>query len=475
MTEKTKRDKPYVSMRKIATYRKNLRDTEKGKAAGTVYTLVAFEHDNGITFSCRYGSRSCGFSPDNLGNLEFSDHFLYKLSMRVNKKGEKRFYFYKVNKTGEATVFYRRPPVYTTNPNQMRAKVSLICSMVKFRNKSGSIPKAQLQRMLVFIRAFLRKKGVSFKGLSNDPFSLMYQLCYPGSSNFDQDTLKNLGCSKFLLNDPVKDVLKTKGKMSRRLLYGAVKAHPNAAHTTLTIARYLRIHRSLDHSQSFLKELSNRKEYFRDAVFFNDTTPCLSKLKVKQLRVFDRLSVGDFIVAMRDFNMVADTFRMLDQVGGVEGLNANQIQYRSLGELHDRLSELTNSNKHSRFSHFSFKEDGEPMKLCALLEEKMQGKYKVTYAKDTEQLREQAKMMHNCSFSYHSLIDSGSYAIFCINDEFMFGVNLQVKGKVHLHQAVTYCNGRIDREILKEINNEIDLALGDRPYLRDYAHGGGWG
>lgn len=456
--ESTEKKKPYVAMRKIANYRGGLRDTEKGKAARNIYTLFAFEKENGIAFSCRHGSKG-------VDGMDFRSFFGFTLSLRENKKGEKKFYFYKIYDGG----------VRLTSPNRMRSHMEITFSSRK--KKGCGIPKAQTRRLLSVVRNFLKKHNVPYKGLSSDPFSLMYQLCYPGSRSFDPETLPQLGCSRYLLNDPVTQVLRTKGKLSRKLLYGAIKAHPAAAHTTLTVARHLRINRSLDHAQQFLKDLCHLKDSYGER-FFDPPTfwsrYSLTKLKSREWKVFDRLEVGEFIQAMRLNGMVRDVFTMLDQVGGMEGFNTDQLQYRTLRELHDQLSDLTNRKIISDFSDFPFEGDGYPMKLCALLKEKMQGKYRVTYAKDTDQLRNQARKMHNCSFSYYPRIQSGQYAIFCVNDEFMFGVHIFEKGdRIELDQAVTFCNRSIDKDTLGEILEEIDKALGYRQFIRRQVLG--WG
>jgi hypothetical protein len=458
LVKETEKKKPYISMRKIASYRKNLVKTEKGRSANAVFSVVAFEHEGKVSFICGHGCRQ---SPTDHKFL-FSNHFTYTLSLKTNKDGQKRFTFYKVNKDARTGA----NKVITVSPNRLRDKIEQVFVDTRPKNKRDGLPKVQLQRLLSVVRAFLRRNGISYKGLSKDPFCLMYQLCYPGSANFHDQTVRNLGCSRHLRNDPLKEVLRTKGKLSRRLLYGAIMNHPRASNKILILARYIRIHKSLDHAQQFLKAVSECKRYLSDDPFM---VYKINSLKVGQMKVFDKLEVTEFVEVVRDSLTVSDTFRMIEQLGGNNGFNHEQIQYKTLRELHDQLSQMVpgiGRRGHTiAFKHYDFDATKPSMEFCSLLSERM-SKYKVEYAKNTLELEEQAKKMHNCSFFYHSSIASGGYAIFCIDDKYMFGVNLtRAKGGsifggiVELDQAVTFCNRKIEEHELREMNQEIERVL----------------
>jgi hypothetical protein len=352
------------------------------------------------------------------------------------------------------------------SPNQLRDKIEQVFVDTRPKNKRSGLPKVQLQRLLSVVRSFLRRNGISYKGLSKDPFCLMYQLCYPGSANFEEQTLLFLGCSRHLRNDPIKEVLRTKGKLSRKLLYEAIKNHPRASNKILILARYIRIHKSLDHAQKFLKAVSECKRYLSDDPFMLYKVP---NLKVSQMKVFDKLEPTEFVEIAKDPLTVSDTFIMIEQLGGNNGFNHEQIQYKTLRELHDQLSQMVpgrGRRGHTlAFKHYDFDATMPPMEFCSLLSERM-SKYKVEYAKNTSELEEQAKKMHNCSFFYHSSIASGGYAIFCIDDKYMFGVTLTrakggsiVGGVAKLDQAVTFCNRKIEEHELDEMNQEIEKVL----------------
>lgn len=442
------KEKSYISLQKIATYRRNLQKTEKGRAASSVAVLFAFEMHNGIMFSCRIGNKYAS-------GMSFDDWFLYKLSMKINKNGEKRFVFYKINTNG--IVGNNRSRVLTTSPNKMRAKIESIS--IKPVNSKQTIPAAQTRRMLVFIRAFLRKHGVSIKGLSSDPFSLMFQLCYPGSACFDESTLRYVSTSRYLLRDPVKSVLKTNGKFSRKLIYQVIKAYPLSINPILSMARYLRTRKSLSHAQHFLREvLDTRYGTFSDDSFCEHR---LIYARSSKMRIFDRLGISQLVIAVQHPQTISDIFMMIEQLNGDNGFGFDEIEYTTLSQLHDTLSRLApRSRKRGKaFKHYMFDVDSDPMRLCALLCERMGDTgYDISYAKGTEELRKQADMMHNCSFFYHDRISSGRYAIFCVNKKYMFGVSL-AGIVVKLDQAVTYCNGAIDKDTIIDINSKIEEAI----------------
>lgn len=467
---KSTKEKPYISMRKIASFRRQKVSPQKDKRiTNSVFTIIAFEHGDGIAFSCRFGQRRVYNDKAGVLNpFDFDSLFHFKLSIKTRKNGEKRFIFYKVNLGSD------QGRVKTVSPNHFRCKFEELCKNHHPKNKTAynGIPKAQTQRLLSFIRAFLRRHKVSYKWLSDDPFSLMYQLCYPGSTNFDSETLKKLECSKFLLGDPVKKVLGTNGKHSRKLVMEYIKKHPFGINSALSYARYIRITRSLDHAQQFISMISGYGGPIDQSLNGRRVfTP--SRFKASQWEVFNKMSLRWIAYAVILPDTVNDTFSMLEQLKANSDFDLSQVQYRSIEELHNRLARLrprTGNSMVGAFEHYTFDPDSHPMKFCEELKKRMSdSKFTVTYAKNTMELNEQAKAMHNCSFFYHGDINRGVYAILCINQKYMFGVRMMGLKYTELDQAVTFHNGTIERDTYNEINREIKSALEDYvPYRHEH-------
>ena len=498
MTEATapKQPKNCISYKKIATFRSGMKPTENGgKMSNVSHTLFAFEKEDGISFVCR--SRSMEHQQGRV----FVDTFRYKLKMRTLKSGEKRFVFYSIRPNDR--ILGQGKAVATANPNDMRSKLILFVIASEKRKKQSSllyrdgvytptvlIPDlyaAQQQRMLVFIRGFLRKHGIKFSHLSDNPCSLILQLCYPGTVGFDEGTLRKTSTGEFLLGDPVKLVLRTKGKKSRRLLYEAIKKHPAAANTILRLARYLRINRSLDKAQEFLSLIANERRERVDPRHFQDA---IYKLKAKELSFLAPLSEQEIAasVAATNHTYVSDVLRMLGRVQAnplqpnrQNGFDVTTMRYRTLRELHDQLVQMLPGQRRGRgggayrFEHYEFDTDSAPIRFCALLSERFSSdEYKVVYPKSTEELRDFGEKMHNCSFAYCSEIKDGGFAIFCLASaetgklEYMFGYAIRgafVKGKYAsgtvfvFSQAVGMCNSRIDPLKLGELQHRIAEAI----------------
>lgn len=472
--------KNYLSCVKIASFRKGCKPTEKGRQSSSGITVFAFEHEDGITFSCRYRAS------DHAG-LHFSDHFKYKFKIRKLKSGQTRFIFYNLIVGGH------QGGVKTASPNHMRSKMNRLCMDNERARKnprtelvSYGIYKAQEKRLGAFLRAFLKKHKMSTKGLSRDPFSLMVQLCYPGTIGFDETTLKLISTGTFLLENPLKPVLKTNGKASKRLLYGAISRFPRGAQTLLRTAKYLRINRSLDEAQDFLKLLVNQPavDGSREQIYYSVDDGdyfeySIKKITAKQMKVFDRLSIGSIQQAIGTHHgrsMTNDTFEMIEHLNGNDGFNVSEIQYRTLRELHDALVALTpKGKKKNNFVDYEFDQNKDPMKFCKALAENFSDEdYTVCYPAGTEELRGYASAMHNCAFYYHDRIKKGDYAIFCFKGqrlEFMFGVTFHTKRVlrddntwvalqlVKVDQAVAHCNGKIEREIEDRLNLKIEQAV----------------
>lgn len=462
--------KNYLNHEKIASFRKNFKTTENGgrqSLSGT--SLHAFEHKNGITFSCRY------MGTDWSGAEGFSDQFKYKLQLRTTKLGEQRFIFY--------NLLNRQVGVRTASPNYMRSKLRTLCDGQERARKKPRVEefprglyKAQEKRMLAFLKGFLRRHGISFQGLSNDPFSLMVQLCYPGTRSFDEETLQEISTGEFVLEDPLRLILRTKGKKSRRLLYSAIKKHPAGTQTVLKMARYLRINRSLDEAQKFLEKITSLstktdagKRFINDSESFEYR---VRNLSAKQMKVFDPLDTEAAVNAICGADserIVSDTFRMIDQLNAGEGFDLTRIRYRNIIDLHDALAALRprNSNNFKRFEHYEFGEGHPSMKFCSVLKENFKDdEYEICYPTGTDELQTYAQIMHNCAFYYHEEIQRKGYAIFCLKRqrmEYMFGVRLQ-KSKNQaviaiLDQAVGPCNRRIDVDLKRRLNLCVEQAV----------------
>lgn len=465
--------KNYLSCAKIASFRKGCKPTGKGRRSTGGFTLFAFEHEDGITFSCRYRNI------DAFGTT-FADCFKYKLKLRKSKSGEIRFVFYNLLIGGH------QGGVRTASPNYMRSKMTRICLDQERARKSPRMElvtrglyAAQERRLLVFLRVFLKKHEVSTKGLSKDPFSLMMQLCYPGASGFDEEVLRKLSVGSLLLDDPLKLTLRTKGKASKRLLLGAIKQFPGGSQTILKIAKYLRVNRSLDEAQKFLEMLSragNGARSVNDECYYEYS---IKKLTAKQMKILDPLSIESICAAIESHEariIFNDTFRIISERGGDDGFNVAGIRYRTLRELHDAIAVLQPGRRaKSKFNHYKFAINSAPMRFCKALEEGFSdNEYTVCYPAGTEQLLQYANAMHNCAFYYHERIRRGEYAIFCFKTnrlELMFGVTFHTKrvlpdGRkwtglqlVRADQAVGHCNAKIEREIEDRLNLKIEQAV----------------
>jgi hypothetical protein len=458
-TAQSEKRKGYITYKKIASFRRGMKATEKGKRSSSSYTLFAFELGDGIVLLSRYRDDKAGQG--------FHTHFSYKLKLRTNAKGEKRFVFYQM----------RDSSVRTSNPNHLRSKLAILFrgqedSRKKPRNieTDTGLCKTQGKRLLIFIRAFLKKHKISFKGLSSDPFSLMIQLCHPGTRSFDESTLLRINTGELLLDDPVKLALRTKGKKSKRLLCEAIKKHPQGALGILRVAKYIRVNRSLDHAQEFLSKIFESREHFADNMYYDYQ---VAKLKASEISIFDRLSIDEIVNGISSPGILNDTFRMIGMANANAGFDYRQIQYTSIAQLHDQLAQtLPGRRSRTQFKHFEFDTSNLAMKFCESLSQSFSGNnsYDIIYAKDTKELHEHATAMKNCSFCYYSRIHSGNYAIFCIIDKdykpnqprYMFGVIVTaIRSKIiaKLEQAVSYCNQKIETSVFEDLNKQIEKAL----------------
>lgn len=477
--EKIEKKKPYISFKKIGTFRQGLVKTPNGgRVSKNSFTLNVFEHIDGISFNCRSRNSISGA-------INFSDQFLYKLKLRKNKIGESRFIFYKIKRGAGSN------GVTTSNPNRMRGQLAIIYSNTNKKFKHSKIdesdifklgiPKAQRVRLLSFIRAFLKKNKIEYKNLSNDPFSLMCQLCYPGSIGFDEQTLQVASFGSFFLKDPVFLSMKTNGKKSRKLVYQVIKKHPKASQSILRIAKYIRIRYSLDHAQKFLEMFNVRDNCTVDrriAISCSDDYKySYARLSAKQLKVLDKLNIEQIAESMANFHLDAviadDTFHMIEQLGGQNGFNLDEIQYTSIRELHDILVNIGRPRESANtFIDYSFDEKNDNMQFCKAIQSEFKSNnlYWIDYAKDTEELRKHAEIMRNCSFYYYDKIKAGNYAIFCISKldslKYMFGIAIRdlystegIRKIVMLDQAVGKCNKDIDTDDWNSLSIEIIDAI----------------
>lgn len=456
--------KNYISCKKIAVYRKGLKKTEKGYQAASVRSFFVFEKEDGLIFNFR----------EKRGQGLFVNIVSFKLKAAKNKAGEIKFRLYRF--TGET--------VQTVSPNKMRAVIEMISSRDGFA-------KVHKRRLLSSVRAFAKKQGVSTKYLSDDPVDLVIQLCYPGTRNFEHLTLRSVSVGKFLLDDPVKLTLKTNGKLSRKLVYKVIKLNPLGAQFLLRVAKYIRVHRSLDEAQKFLKGISDMVENggarlfdvaFRDYRIAKERSP--QDFTDKTLKILAPVSteaIVRFFAANRLF-FFTDSISMIRELNANEGFDFTAIRYSTLEELHDQLVAMTGRRRRGgkavyQFTHYDFNPSSLPMKTCQALAEKFNGdadEYKIVYASNTLDLQTQAESMKNCAFFYKDRINLGEYIVFCVQkkdeagvfrEKYMFGYRVyrahREDGRhyITLDQAVGKCNATIDEKVFKMLAKKIDECL----------------
>lgn len=454
--------KNYISCKKIAVYRKGLKKTEKGYQAASVRSFFVFEKEDGLIFNFR----------EKRGQGLFVNIVSFKLKAAKNKAGEIKFRLYRF--TGET--------VQTVSPNKMRAVIEMISSHDGFA-------KVHKRRLLSSVRAFAKKQGVSTKYLSDDPVDLVIQLCYPGTRNFEHLTLRGISTGKFLLDDPAKLALKTNGKLSRKLVYQAIKLNPLGAQFLLRIAKYIRVHRSLDEAQKFLKgiiDINGGARLF-DAAFCDYR---IAKERRPQdftentLKILGPVSTDNilrFFAGHRLF-FFTDSISMIRELNANQGFDFTAIRYSTLEELHDQLVAMTGRRRRGgkavfQFTHYDFSPSSLPMKTCQALAEKFNrdaDEYKIVYASNTLDLQTQAESMKNCAFFYRDRINLGEYIVFCVQkkdeagvfrDKYMFGYRVyrahREDGRhyITLDQAVGKCNATIDEKVFKMLAKKIDECL----------------
>lgn len=272
------------------------------------------------------------------------------------------------------------------------------------------------------ILAFLKKHNVPVKGLSKDPFSMMVQLCYPGTLYFKEETLRDISTGSFLLDDPVKLVMRTKGKLSRKLVYQAIEKFPKSTQILLKFARYVRVNRSLDDAQKFIQTAVNCEvgTFAFRSIYSDYGAHSIMEASAERLRVLDRIPTDQLARDLAQGREVCDTFNMLAALnqGNGEGFNVRELQYRSIRELHDAIIDTTHFSRGRRrgFTDYEFDPDSAPMKFCQILLDNFKDdEWKVYFAKNTVELRNHSEKFHNCSFGYRGMIKSGDYAIFCLD------------------------------------------------------------
>lgn len=459
--------KNYISCKKIAVYRKGLKKTEKGYQAISVRSFFVFEKEDGLVFNFRE-KRGAG------GQGLFVNIVSFKLKAVKNKAGEMKFRLYRF--TGET--------VQTVSPNKMRTVIEMISSHDGFA-------KAHKRRLLSSVRAFAKKQGVSTKYLSDDPVDLVIQLCYPGTRNFEHLTLRGISTGKFLLDDPARLALKTNGKLSRKLVYQAIKLNPLGAQFLLRIAKYIRVHRSLDEAQKFLKGIidiiENGGARLFDAAFSDHRIARERRpqdFTDKTLKILAPVSTDDILrfFAAHRFFFFTDSIAMIRELNANQGFDFTAIRYSTLEELHDQLVAMTGRRRRGgkavyQFTHYDFSPSSLPMKTCQALAEKFNkdaDEYKIVYASNTLDLQTQAESMKNCAFFYKDRINLGEYIVFCVQkkdeagvfrDKYMFGYRVyrahREDGRhyITLDQAVGKCNATIDEKVFKMLARKIEECL----------------
>lgn len=294
--------------------------------------------------------------------------------------------------------------------------------ILPYEERNKGLYKAQAQRMRSVILAFLKKHNVPVKGLSKDPFSMMVQLCYPGTLYFKEETLRDISTGSFLLDDPVKLVMRTKGKLSRKLVYQAIEKFPKSTQILLKFARYVRVNRSLDDAQKFIQTAVNCEvgTFAFRSIYSDYGAHSIMEASAERLRVLDRIPTDQLARDLAQGREVCDTFNMLAALnqGNGEGFNVRELQYRSIRELHDAIIDTTHFSRGRRrgFTDYEFDPDSAPMKFCQILLDNFKDdEWKVYFAKNTVELRNHSEKFHNCSFGYRGMIKSGDYAIFCLD------------------------------------------------------------
>lgn len=475
--------KPTVKTTKIGVYRKARYQTEKGWRARNIRSFNIFEKDNLLTFSIR---QLAGSSFQNLG--------LFKLRAYQTKTGETRFIFYKF--IGENFKTIR-----TASP------LSLL-SVLHTLSKVPSIPRSHQQRMLKAIRQFVHKYKVNTKYLSKNPICLLVQLCYPGTRNFTDDVLLKVSLGRYLKQDPTKLCLNTNGKYSRKLIYKTIEKYPQAVQFLLTVARYYRIHRSLDAAQKFLSEAvaiqpQRRRQALVDIftrMYFewDFYTPrqgqsyySIQDAPASLFKFLDKIPVagpGSLIELMLTYETfyIRDTFTMIQELNADRGFDISALEYSSVRELHDALVDIAparNRKLNKKFCHYDFNPEKLPMQICHKLKESFNAlsdsRYRLLVPTGTKELANQAEIMHNCSFYYKDDIRHETYIIFCIQEyieqtsewrtRYMFGYRIvqhwdmkdnKIKRlSLEYDQAVGKCNKPIEPGLHQYFVSRLDEIM----------------
>jgi hypothetical protein len=444
---------PGVQHIKVGTYRKGKHQTATGWSSRSVYILNAFIDSTGISFksSFKYGN-------DNT----FVPHYQYRLSLKTARSGERKFTFY----------FIRNNKVRIVNPLHFQRAIE-ICL------RTPGIPKSHIRRLNQIIRFFCAEQKYLTTGLSSDPFELMLQLCYPAARQIDKSLLKQISVGRYLLGDPVKLVLNTRGRTSKKLIMQTIKKSPDGIQTLFRIAHYLRTTRSLDAAQTYLRAFINESSsYIYRYGTPNDYVSTLqvpqpledneypvfkqmsfSQLSTKHLRILDSIPPDVLGKSMNDSShTLRDTFNMYLKILHI-GITDIENPGNTLNAVHNYMTqELLNADRQLvklPRPPIVFNQEQANMVIA----QAMCDQYNtlntglvaaIPYGK--ESLTQMGNEMHNCATSYAHSIKANAYIIVVFKEDdkckYMLGFNFRHirkdKYRVELEQAVTYCNRPID-------------------------------
>jgi hypothetical protein len=425
--------KPEVKVTKIGVYRTGKYKTKTGWSARNVKSLMVFEKDNILTFSIR----------QLISTINRFEHVaIFKLRAYKTKSGEQRFVFYHFSGTGMSTI-------RTTTPLKF---YSILSTLVK----SGKLPKVHQTKLLRVITAFVKKYNIKTKYLSKNFIHLLIQVCYPGTVNFNDQTLAKISTGRFFKSDPTRLVLGTQGKYSKKLIYQAIEICPSCTQSILRLAHYYRVHRSLDEAQRFLKEYIDlmslpgnhyvypRTRVFYEWDFYGSNNKSFANIPSKQLEFLKALpSTGpnSILHALQNHNITyfRDALGMLEEQSKDESFNLADIQYNSIIELHDALVEKqlatvgTKKKKKPQFEDYEFDVESPQIKINQQLADTFNNvdgmyrevlcptknkplKWRFVFPSGTKELEQYAVQMHNCSFGYRDSIKSHTYILFCIQE-----------------------------------------------------------
>jgi hypothetical protein len=463
--------KPGTRYIKLGSHAIGQQKTHEGWKTAGWRTLYAFIDAKGISFRV---TQKVG--------KEFATIKSLRLSVKTLKDGTIKFQFYRL----------RANSVRCCDPKALRDLLTLA-------NNYKRIPKTQTKRLLQLIHIFCREHQYSVTGLSKDPINLLIQLCYPGTRGLDESILSDLSLGKYFFDDPIKLVLNTHGKYSKRLIMQVIKEHPCSVQTIFRLAHYLRTTRSLDAAQVFLASILNaqperRNPYIRAGqriVMFPDDymnitireeieepvylVPSKQKsfanLRSHALTVFDRTSPAEIAQTLvNNHSFVRDTVQFYLQCKQM-GFDMSTIPMTSLQEIHDHCHrEIGKAQKSASIKPVVF----DPEQVNMVIGQAMCDQFNaantdlvavIPYDKAT--VVQFGDAMHNCASGYSHLIRTNQYIIVVIKEngkcKYMLGFNHSIRHQrmitISLEQFVTHCNQSVPIDIQTDIISALCKPL----------------